>query len=131
MALLVLLAAAAPAGFVPARPHLLRHTLILAAEQSSEPFQNTHFALSAFLKIRSSPVVQTILCTSRLGPFFRHSRARGNPGFSRDWIPVFTGMTKYASRDVSSRACWTKRNISLSTGAHCKPMPVKSASNFP
>jgi hypothetical protein len=47
MALLVLLAAAAPAGFVPARPHL-RQTLYLAAEQSSQRIEDTHFACPAF-----------------------------------------------------------------------------------
>jgi len=42
MALLILFAASAPAGFVSARTHV-RYTLVLAAEKSAHLFQNTHF----------------------------------------------------------------------------------------
>jgi hypothetical protein len=43
MTLLVFLAASAPARLIPARPHS-RHTIVLAAEQSSQFFDDTHFA---------------------------------------------------------------------------------------
>jgi hypothetical protein len=59
VALLILLVAAAPAGFVPARPHL-RQALFPAAEQITQFIENTHFACSAFLKNGPAPVAEII-----------------------------------------------------------------------
>jgi hypothetical protein len=55
MAFFILPAAAAPAGFIPARPHS-RHAFVLT-EQSSQLFDDTHCTCPAFLKICSTPAV--------------------------------------------------------------------------